>query len=88
MQEKMNKPMTVPQKDSGTSTRRVALYCRVSTSEQAEQGVSIDTQLKALRSWSDLQKWHMAGEYVDEGYSGTTDNRPSFQRLMLDAKLG
>jgi len=83
----MNKPMTVPQKDSGTSTRRVGLYCRVSTDEQAQQGVSIEAQLAALRAWSNLKGWRMAGEYIDEGYSGTTDNRPDFQRLMLDAKL-
>jgi len=66
----------------------VALYARVSTDEQAQEGVSIDAQLKALRAWGKLKGWQIAGEYVDEGYSGTTDNRPNFQRLMLDAKRG
>jgi site-specific DNA recombinase len=65
---------------------RVAVYARVSTEEQAKEGVSIDTQLSALRKYSDLMGWEIAGEYVDPGVSGATDDRPGFRRLMMDAR--
>ena len=64
---------------------RVALYARVSTDEQAERKVSIAAQLDALRSWGTLKGWEIVGDYIDEGYSGTKDVRPDFQRMMLDA---
>jgi site-specific DNA recombinase len=65
---------------------RVANYARVSTEEQAKEGVSIDTQLSALRKYADLMGWEIAGEYVDPGVSGATDDRPGFKHLMMDAR--
>lgn len=64
---------------------RVALYCRVSTSEQANEGVSLDAQLAGLRVYSQLHKWEIVDEYVDGGYSGSDDNRPELKRLINDA---
>ncbi len=70
------------------SKDRVALYVRVSTQEQATEGVSIEAQLAALRTYARLQGWQIAGEYVDAGYSGGSDERPSLQRLLSDARKG
>jgi site-specific DNA recombinase len=74
-------------KDSNTKDM-VALYVRVSSQEQAAEGVSIEAQLAALRTYARLQGWQIAGEYVDAGYSGGSDERPSLQRLFSDARKG
>lgn len=65
---------------------RVALYTRVSTEEQAQEGVSIDTQLTALRKWASDKGYQVVREYIDLGYSGRDDKRPQFELMILDAK--
>lgn len=74
-------------KESSTKDR-VALYTRVSTQEQATEGVSVEAQLAALRTYVKAQGWQIDEEYVDAGYSGGTDERPSLQRLFSDARKG
>ncbi len=67
---------------------KVALYCRVSTDEQATKGTSIADQLYQLRRKAQYEGWQVAGEYLDEGVSGTSDRkRHALHRLMRDAKL-
>jgi len=63
------------------STPRVALYARVSTTEQ-----STDSQLLDLRRYVRERGWDTFREYVDEGISGTKDSRPALNELMNDAK--
>lgn len=65
---------------------RAALYARVSTEEQAKEGVSLEAQLAALKAWSNLKGFEVVGKYVDDGYTGREDRRPELQHLMLDAK--
>jgi len=65
---------------------RVALYSRVSTEEQAKEGVSIDTQLDRLRNCTKFKEWTIFNEFVDPGWSGKDDNRPSLKRLMVAAQ--
>jgi len=60
---------------------KVALYARVSTSEQ-----STDSQLLDLRRYVSERGWNIFKEYVDEGISGTKDSRPALNELMNDAK--
>lgn len=55
---------------------RVALYTRVSTEDQAKEGFSLGAQLERLRLYAAAQDWSVAGEYIDEGHSGRTTNRP------------
>ena len=57
------------------------LYARVSTAEQAE-GMSLDAQLRALRTYAAQRGLPVVGEYVDRGVSATADNRPEFQRMI------
>lgn len=61
---------------------RVALYTRVSTEDQAKEGFSLDAQLDRLRKYAEAQGWQVAAEYVDEGHSGRTTNRPAYRSLM------
>jgi len=63
------------------STPRVALYARVSTTDQ-----STDSQLLDLRRYVSERGWNIFKEYVDEGISGTKDSRPALNELMNDAK--
>ncbi len=63
------------------STPRVALYARVSTTDQ-----STDSQLLDLRRYVSERGWNSFKEYVDEGISGTKDSRPALNELMNDAK--
>ena len=64
---------------------RVGLYTRVSTEEQAE-GLSLDAQLRALRLYAVEKGYEVVEEFVDRGYSATTDKRPAFQRMIAAAR--
>lgn len=61
--------------------RRVALYARVSTTDQ-----TCDNQLRDLREYCRARGWDQVTEYVDEGISGTTDKRPALAGLMTAVK--
>lgn len=63
--------------------KRVALYGRISTSDQRA-----DLQLDGLHKLAAQRGWVVAGEYIDEGVSGTKDRRPQLDRLMQDARKG
>ena len=58
----------------------VALYARVSTNRQ-EQEATIQSQLEALRSYANDKGYQIVAEYVDDGYSGATLERPDLDRL-------
>lgn len=45
---------------------------------------SIGTQRKMLRSYAIENDFEIYGEYVDDGYSGTNFDRPSWKRLLKD----
>ncbi len=60
---------------------RVAIYARVSTSDQ-----STDPQLLDLRRYVADRSWQGYKEYCDNGISGTTDSRPALNELMDDAR--
>ena len=56
---------------------RVALYCRVSTTDQ-----TCENQLRDLRDYCQARGWESPQEYVDHGVSGATDRRPALDALM------
>src|SRR6201982_3505451 len=64
-------------------TTRVAIYARVSTTNQ---GQDVSLQTRELRQFAEARGWTIAGEYVDAGVSGAKDSRPELNRLMADAK--
>ena len=61
---------------------RAAIYTRVSTEEQAKEGFSLDAQLDKLRSYCKARDWIVAGEYVDDGYSGRKTKRPAYMKML------
>ena len=66
---------------------RVGIYCRVSTDQQANEGDSIQAQLSALRKYASDHNYEIAGEFVDDGVSGTLlDGRDELQRLLEEVK--
>ena len=64
----------------------VALYTRVSTTEQAEEGYSIKEQEARLRSYCSAKGWTIAGIYSDPGFSGSNTDRPALKDLVEDAR--
>lgn len=60
---------------------RVALYARVSTSDQ-----DADLQLDELRRYAGARGWMVAGEFVDRGVSGAATSRPDRDRLLAAAR--
>ena len=63
---------------------KTAIYTRVSTEDQAKEGFSLDAQLDKLRAYCKARGWDIAGEYIDDGYSGRTTKRPAYQKMMRD----
>ncbi len=66
-------------------TYKAALYCRLS-SDDGTQGdsASIQTQKLMLQKYCNEQGFNIVDTYVDDGFTGTNFNRPSFQRLIND----
>lgn len=63
---------------------RAAVYIRVSTERQADQGISLDAQLAACRAEALRLGDRSPAVYRDDGYSGTTDKRPGLQALLAN----
>lgn len=64
--------------------KRVALYIRVSTLEQAQEGYSIGEQKERLIAYCKAKDWLIADIYVDGGYTGSNLKRPGIQKLMAE----
>lgn len=65
---------------------KVALYVRVSTTSQLEEGYSIEEQKAKLESYCDIKDWHVYNVYTDGGFSGSTTERPALEQLIKDAQ--
>lgn len=64
-------------------------YCRVSTDEQAERGVSLDAQRAKIEAWCALHDVQFVGVEVDAGISGKAmANRPALQRALDAIRTG
>ena len=69
------------------SSKKVAIYCRVSTIEQAEEGYSIGEQEAFLRHECEKSGNTVYKVYVDKGISGKNiKDRPALRELLNDAK--
>ena len=72
-----------------TTIYNTALYMRLSRDDESYgDSVSIETQRTILQQYAKEQGLHVVGEYVDDGWSGTNFERPSFQRMMDDVEAG
>ena len=63
-------------------------YVRVSTEEQAVNGVSIDAQKEILQAYAVVKGFTDFKIYTDEGFSGKNLNRPDVQRLLEECRSG
>ena len=67
----------------------VGMYCRLSKDDGTDnESASIATQKSILTDYVKKQGWHLAKTYVDDGYSGTNFQRPSFQNMIKDIENG
>ena len=65
------------------------LYYRLSQEDERQgESVSIDNQRTILRKYAEERSFEIHDEYIDDGVSGTTFQRPEVQRLLDDAKTG
>lgn len=72
---------------------KIALYIRLSVEDQIKfkESESIISQRMYLNDYlnQNTELKHLERvEYIDDGYSGTNENRPSYQRLLEDVKSG
>ena len=71
------------------STKRAAIYARVSTDDQAENGYSLEDQERKGQAQAIAKGWVVVEDrYVDDGYSGTLRHRPALDRLLTAIKAG
>ena len=68
----------------------IAIYVRVSTDAQAEQGTSLDTQVEACQKKGIELGYDMSKAviYRDEGESGADIDRPALNSLRADVETG
>jgi site-specific DNA recombinase len=64
--------------------KRAAIYIRVSTQEQAQEGYSVGEQKERLIAYCKAQNWLIADIYVDGGFTGSNIKRPGMQKLMAE----
>jgi DNA invertase Pin-like site-specific DNA recombinase len=62
-------------------TLKIALYARVSTSDQR-----CDLQLNEMKEYCERRGWPIVAEYVDTGWSGSKKSRPQLDKLMAAAR--
>jgi len=61
---------------------KTAIYVRVSTDEQAEEGYSIEAQKRKLLAYIESQDWTLFDIFIDDGYSAKDLERPEMKRLL------
>lgn len=71
------------------TTYKTALYLRLSRDDELQgESNSISTQRMMLRKYAEQNNLKIVDEYVDDGYSGTNFDRPSFKRMIDDIENG
>src|SRR6266567_3073057 len=69
---------------SSEDTTQIAIYARVSTARQEEDG-TIENQLRVLREFAQQNNRNIIKEYIDNGWSGDILARPALDELRADA---
>ena len=68
---------------------KVGIYLRLSRDDERQgESLSIENQRRVLTNYVKEQGWTIYDEYVDDGISGVTFNRPGVEKLLDDAKDG
>lgn len=68
--------------------KKTALYVRVSTDAQYEEGYSVEVQSEKLEQWCKLKDVTEFEFYIDGGWSGSNLDRPEMKRMIQDIQNG
>lgn len=63
--------------------KNCVFYGRFSSKKQNE--TSTEAQLIECRAFAERNGYNIIGEYIDEGISGRSDDRPQFQQMIADS---
>lgn len=66
--------------------KKAAVYIRVSTQEQAQEGFSIPAQKERLLAFCKAKDWAVGDVFIDGGYSGSNLKRPAIEELIRRIK--
>ena len=66
----------------------VDLYVRVSSTEQAEEGYSLEEQEARLRSYCEAYGYTIHAVHIDPGFSGSNLDRPGIKKVIKDVHSG
>lgn len=58
-------------------------YIRVSTEEQAKEGISLDNQASKIKAYCESQDWELVKVFSDEGSSGKNIKREGLKNLLF-----
>ena len=69
---------------------KVGLYIRLSDEDDGieTQSESVVNQQKILNEFARRERLRVVDTYIDDGWTGTNFDRPSFQRLVRDIEAG
>ncbi len=69
-----------------TKNYKVGIYIRLSKEDEEKvcESESVTNQRTLILKYIKENNYEFISEYVDDGYSGTDFNRPSFQRMLRD----
>lgn len=68
---------------------KIGAYIRLSREDDQDgESESIINQRNFLNNWAKENNYEFVDYYVDDGFTGTNFNRPSFQRLIKDIESG
>ncbi|OAS21399.1 recombinase family protein [Paenibacillus oryzisoli] len=71
------------------ATRYLAIYVRVSTDEQAREGLSLGEQEDRLKSYCKALGWTTEVKvFIEDGYSAKSIDRPKLNELLSEVKEG
>jgi site-specific DNA recombinase len=72
--------------DIEVKVKNGVIYARFSSDNQREE--SIDAQIRAAKEFAEKKGITIVNVYVDKAKSAKTDNRPQFQQMINDSKVG
>lgn len=68
--------------------KKAAIYIRVSTDAQAEEGYSIEAQQEQLQAYCVARQLLPYECYIDPGWSGSNLERPAMQQMLREIREG
>lgn len=79
----------IPMQKESSSMKQAIGYVRVSTEQQANEGVSLEAQKAKIAAWCAAHDYELVQVFVDAGISGKKmDNRPELLKARAAVKKG